>query len=123
MKIVSHNFLTYSAKIIAQILGEILYFPVWWYSVGFFRALKNLFNFWRNQEKSLGFSVWLRNIFVPMYGQYDFPGRLISFIIRLVQIIFRGALLLVLLFLLLIILFLWLLLPIFLLLAIAFQIS
>jgi len=119
----SHNFLTYSGKIIAQILGEILYYPLWWYSVGFLRAIKSLFNVWRNQEKSLGFSVWLRNIFVPMYGQHDFPGRLISFIIRLVQIIFRGALLLVLLMLLLAILLGWLLLPIFLLLAIAFQVN
>ncbi|MFA5886645.1 MAG: hypothetical protein WC863_02580 [Patescibacteria group bacterium] len=90
-----NNFLTYSGKIIFQILGEILYFPIWWYSVGLMLLLKNLVKFWRGQEKALGFSIWLKNIFVPMYGQRDMASRIISFIMRLIQIIFRGAVLLV----------------------------
>jgi len=120
---ISHNFLTYSGKIIVSILREILYFPLWWYSVGFFRAIKKAFGFWRAQEKTLGFSVWLKNIFVPMYGQSDLTGRLISFLIRLVQVIFRGALLFVVFALVLFFLIFWLLIPIFLLLTIAFQLS
>lgn len=119
----NHNFLTYSGKIILQILGEILYFPIWWYSVGFGRLVKGVWRFWRNQEINLGFSVWAKNLFVPMYGQRDFAGRLISFLIRLVQIIFRGAVLLLWLFIMLLILIGWLALPLLLLLALSFQIS
>ncbi len=104
-----NNFLTYSGKIIFQILGEILYFPIWWYSVGLMRLLKNLVKFWRGQEKALGFSIWLKNIFVPMYGQRDMASRIISFIMRLIQIIFRGAILLVWFLVVLLILVLWLL--------------
>ncbi|MFA4999847.1 MAG: hypothetical protein WC545_00595 [Patescibacteria group bacterium] len=117
----SHNFLTYSGKIITQILGEILYFPIWWYSVGFIRRVKVSWSFLRNREISLGFSVWAKNIFVPMYGQRDFAGRLISFLVRLVQIIARGLVLFLWLIIVLLGLIFWLALPILLLIALAFQ--
>jgi len=117
-----HNFLTYSGKLIVSLILEIVYFPIWWYSVGFFRTTKNVWNFWRNQEKSLGFSVWAKNIFVPMYGQSDWAGRLISFLVRLVQVIFRGLALLIWLIICLVILALWLVLPVFLVIALFFQI-
>lgn len=118
----SHNFLTYSGKVLIQILGEILYFPIWWYTVGFFRFLKNSFRFFSDQEKSLGFLIWAKNLFVPMYGQYDWAGRLISFVIRLVQIVFRGLALFIWLLLVLLAIVVWLMFPIFLLLALAFQV-
>jgi len=117
-----HNFLTYSGKIIVSLILEIVYFPLWWYSIGFFRLLKNIGNFWRDQEKSLGFSVWLKNIFVPMYGQYDWAGRLISFFVRLVQIVIRGLALLFWLIIGLALLIFWLALPVLLLIALFFQI-
>lgn len=33
--------------------------------------------------------IWLKNFFVPMYGQYDWTGRLISVFMRLVILIGR----------------------------------
>ena len=119
----NHNFLTYSGKVILQIFGEILYFPVWWYSVGFARATKRAFRFWRAREVSLGFSIWLKNIFVPMYGQRDLAGRVISFVMRLVQIIFRGVVLLFWLGLVLMALIIWLIFPILLFLGLASQLA
>ena len=116
-----HNFLTYIGKIIVQILGEILYFPVWWYTVGFARLAKNSWRFWRSREQALGFMIWLKNIFVPMYGQHDFASRVISFVMRLIQIIFRGLILLIWFLLALLSLIIWLAFPILLLLALAFQ--
>jgi hypothetical protein len=118
-----HNFLTYSGKIIFQILGEIIYFPIWWYSVGFWRLLKNSWQFLSHQEEILGFSVWAKNIFVPMYGQHDFAGRVISFLMRFIQIIARGLVLAVLSVLVLVIVSGWLALPFFLLFVTIFQIS
>lgn len=117
-----HNFLTYSGKIIVSLILEIIYFPVWWYSVGFYRLIINSWNFLRGQERALGFMVWAKNIFVPMYGQTDWAGRLISFIVRLVQIIARGFVMLILLIICLLVLIFWLALPLILLLALFFQI-
>lgn len=117
-----HNFLSYSGKIIISLILEVVYFPVWWYSVGFFRVAKNIWRFFRGREQSLGFSIWLKNIFVPMYGQYDFAGRLISFFIRLIQIIFRGLVLFFWGAICLSLVISWLALPVLLILAMAFQI-
>jgi hypothetical protein len=119
----NHNFLTYPLKIILQIIGEILYFPIWWYSVGFIRAAKRAFRFWQAQEESLGFSIWVKNIFVPMYGQHDAASRIISFFMRLIQIIFRGLILLLWFGLVLLFLLLWLVFPILLFLGLAFQLA
>lgn len=117
-----HNFLSYSFKIIISLILEIIYFPIWWYGEGLFKVVVNLFSFLRNQERSLGFFIWLKNVFVPMYGQYDWPGRLISFFIRLVQIIIRGVALFVWLVICLSLLIIWLALPVLLVLFLFFQI-
>ena len=37
-----------------------------------------------------GLRVWVKNLFVPMYGDTVFVGRLISFAVRLFVIIVRG---------------------------------
>jgi hypothetical protein len=116
-----HNFLTYSGKIILQIIGEILYFPVWWYSVGAWRLLKNLWRFWCGQEEALGFSVWAKNILVPMYGQLDIASRVISFVMRSIQVVFRGIILIFWLALIIAVFIIWLALPIWLLIALSFQ--
>ena len=39
--------------------------------------------------RTLAIRVWIRNIFVPMFGMYDWQSRLISFFMRVVQIIGR----------------------------------
>lgn len=117
-----HNFLTYSGKIIISLFLEIVYFPIWWYSVGFFRFFGNVRLFLRGQAKASGFFVWAKNIFVPMYGQSDFAGRAISFFVRLVQVIFRGFILLLWTAICFLALIIWLAVPIFLTLALFFQI-
>ena len=76
---------------VGEVAFTIIYFPFWWYSVGFIRFLRSLGGFLRNREESLAWFVWVKNIFRPMYGQGDFAGRLISFVMRLIQIIFRGV--------------------------------
>ena len=105
------NSLTTSSKLIVQVFWDFLYFPLWWYSVGWARFGNFLRGFVLWQEASLGFSVWLKNLFRPMYGQRDFTGRLISFFIRLTQIIFRGFMLLVVTAIALVLFFCWALLP------------
>jgi hypothetical protein len=80
-------------KIFTDIFIDIVFFPFWWYSFGLFKTIKKLIDFVVDKEKSLALAVWIKNIFTPMYGQRDIQGLLISFFIRLTQIIFRGLIL------------------------------
>ncbi len=74
-----------------ETLGEVLYAPVWWYTRGALSALKRCRVRIHDANEYLGFTVWLRNIFVPMYGQDDMAGRLISLGMRVVQVLVRGV--------------------------------
>ena len=41
----------------------------------------------------LAIKVWIKNIFVPMFGMHDWQSRIISFFMRVVQIIGRAIVL------------------------------
>ncbi len=71
-------------------LRDIVSFPVWWYTKGIVYMLEQLLFSARRQAAFFAVSLWVRNLFVPMYGQYDWQGRIISFFIRLIQIVFRS---------------------------------
>ncbi|PKM91075.1 hypothetical protein CVU82_03395 [Candidatus Falkowbacteria bacterium HGW-Falkowbacteria-1] len=85
----NNNFFFYLSKISISIIWDIVYFPLWWYSVGFWRFLKTVASFLNEQWIIIGAGAWINNLFTPMYGQRDFTGRAISFFVRIFQIIFR----------------------------------
>lgn len=97
--------------VILGIFKDVLFFPFWWYSFGLFKTLIWLKNFISDKQKSLGLGVWVKNIFVPMYGQRDWQGMLISFFVRLVQIIGRSIAMIFWLIISFVIFWSWLLLP------------
>lgn len=88
---VNNNFLIYGLKVFTDLVREILYFPLWWYTGGLYKLAVFLSEFVIEKQKSIGLAVWAKNIFTPMYGQTDMAGKLISFVIRLIQVIFRSA--------------------------------
>jgi len=90
----SNSFIFYSLQIIAELVWDVFYFPIWWYGRGLVNLIMGIINFLANKEKSLALSVWVKNIFRPMYAQYDWQGLLISFFMRLFQIIFRSVIML-----------------------------
>lgn len=97
--------------IVIELIGDIAYFPIWWYSRG---AKKFFLFFWSKivvNQKRLGVGIWLTNLFTPMYGQADFQGKIISFFVRFFQIIIRSIILIVWTAILLVVFILWLLLP------------
>ncbi len=69
---------------------DLVYFPVWWYGAGLVHTMGSLFTSWRNYGRRLAVGVWVKNFFVPMYGQYSLQGRLISVFVRGVQILGRS---------------------------------
>lgn len=92
----SNNFASDSIKYVAiDLIGDILYWPLWWYSKGLLKTAEFCFGEIRSQQERLGLNVWVKNIFTPMFGQYDIEGRIISFFARLVQVIVRSILLLI----------------------------
>ncbi|MFC1613130.1 hypothetical protein ACFL23_02245 [Patescibacteria group bacterium] len=102
-----------SAKyIFVDFIGDIFYFPLWWYSKG----AKNVFLFCLKKSKEFGeylaLSVWIKNIFTPMYAQHDWQGRIISFLMRVVQIIFRTIIFIIWSAVIFILFILWLALPV-----------
>jgi len=108
---VTNNFAVYGAKIITELIYDIAYFPIWWYSRGLVQVLFFVRDFLITREKSLALFVWIRNIFTPMYGQSDIAGKLISFFMRLIQIVFRSIIMLFWLLISFLLLAFWLLLP------------
>lgn len=109
----TNNVLITSLKYVAKdLVGDFLYWPVWWYTKGLLNAIKLSLASIKNQQEALGVSIWIKNIFTPMYGQYDWEGRLISFVIRLIQIISRAILLVIWTILSLIPIILWIVLPV-----------
>lgn len=83
------------ARALTYTLLDIVHVPIWWYSKGLKLEINHLVSTIYDLDYLTGFSVWLKNIFVPMYGQRDWRGRLISILVRLFQIIVRGAVLFV----------------------------
>lgn len=67
-----------------DILLGILYFPVWWYGAGLVFMLGWLKRSFTTANRWLNLSIWIKNLFVPMYGERGFSGRVISFFMRLV---------------------------------------
>lgn len=92
---------------------DLVYFPVWWYTRGLKHAAIWCFELIKSGNSQLGPVLWLVNLFTPMYGQYDWQGRIISFFMRLFNVFGRGlALLFWIIFCFILFLF-WLLLPLF----------
>ena len=86
-----------SLKLFAvDFIGRILFWPIWWYTIGLKRLLTILAENIIEEEQRLGVGLWWKNLFTPMYGQYDWQGRIISFFMRLFVGIGRILLLLLL---------------------------
>ncbi len=78
-------------RILFDAITDIFYFPFWWYTGGVLHSLKWCGKFFLEGNQSLAPGLWLKNLFVPMYGQYDWQGRIISVVMRFVQFCVRAV--------------------------------
>ncbi|KAA0205674.1 hypothetical protein EDM68_05055 [Candidatus Uhrbacteria bacterium] len=76
--------------VVSETIGSVLRFPMWWYTDGLAKLGAWIVRELEYRWKAYAFSIWIKNMFVPMYGQYDWSGRLVSFIMRVVVLIGRG---------------------------------
>jgi len=105
-------FLIVFQRLLLETIFDFIYFPIWWYTKGMVHAAKWCFDLLKRGNQTLAPGLWLANIFVPMFGQNDWQGRIVSFFMRLVQVIFRGIALIFYLIFCVILFLLWLLLPV-----------
>ena len=98
--------------VLGATVADFLYTPIWWYTSGLWKQFQGVGRSLAARYGALAIDVWLKNLFVPMYGQYDMGGRIISFFVRLVQIIGRGIVLVIWAALILVWLIAWLLIPV-----------
>ncbi|MEK7632660.1 MAG: hypothetical protein AAB473_02620 [Patescibacteria group bacterium] len=78
------------AGLLWELGGDILRFPAWWYGKGLLRAATYAMEFVQGYVRSIGVMTWARNMFVPMFGRYDWQSRIISVFMRLVNVVGRG---------------------------------
>ena len=96
-----------------QALLDIVYAPVWWYSSGAKQVFLGCGASIKHTAAQLAPGLWLKNIFVPMFGQHDLQGRFVSFFVRLGNIIVRGIALVIWMLLVFTFFAFWLVLPLF----------
>ena len=81
---------TIISRLFAGIFFEIISAPIWWYSQGLVWFIKRIGLSIKDTSVSAGLGLWVKNLFVPMYGQYDAWGRIVSFLVRFANIIGRS---------------------------------
>ncbi|MFH1711816.1 MAG: hypothetical protein ABH846_01090 [Patescibacteria group bacterium] len=73
-----------------DLLGGIVKWPVWWYTKGLALRIEGAIRSVKYVWQLQAVGVWIKNIFVPMFGQYDWQSRMISVFMRIVNIIGRS---------------------------------
>lgn len=81
-----------STFIVRELVGEILYFPVWWYTAGTKEIWTALVRQWLGLSERLGLRLLLQSMGKPMYGDYTRTGRIISFFFRIFLVAIRFVL-------------------------------
>ena len=76
--------------LIGDLLGSVFRFPLWWYSEGLLGVVRWAARSLSYRFRGYAISLWVRNLFVPMYGTRDWAGRLISLVMRIVVILARS---------------------------------
>lgn len=72
-----------------DLVKEVLYFPVWWYSKGLLKASNFLIKQIKGGNERFAISILIRYWLKPMYGQQDWQGKIISFFIRTIHLAWR----------------------------------
>lgn len=75
-------------------------------------AAKKSLSLLQRGNNRLAPGIWLANIFVPMFGQFDWQGRIVSFFMRVVQVVVRTGVLAIWLVVCLLLFFSWFVIPV-----------
>ncbi|MFA5070695.1 MAG: hypothetical protein WC528_05450 [Patescibacteria group bacterium] len=99
--------------ILKELVFDVVYFPVWWYTAGLKKAGLFFVNEVLSWSNRLSLKILFMNLLKPMYGDYSRSGRIISFFLRIIVFFYKLVLMVIWLAILLVLLLLWLVLPVF----------
>lgn len=77
-------------RLVMDFFLHLVYFPLWWYTAGALYVGRRLWEWIRIVNEYLAPGLWIRHLFVPMFGQHDWQGRIVSFFLRLMNSIVRS---------------------------------
>ncbi len=83
------SLLTIIKSTLGETIIDIFCFPFWWYSTG---LKKRLIGFKRGVvglARNLALKLMITHLFKPMFGERSKSGRIISFFMRLILLIWR----------------------------------
>ena len=98
-------------SLILDMIGEILYFPIWWYSRGLLNILNYFISSIRDTNRNLALTLLFKSLFKPMFGVQDRSGRIISLFMRLILVLARLLIFILLLFFYVLVVLFWAVLP------------
>ncbi len=78
-------------SILVDLIGDVIYFPIWWYTAGLAQVLKSFARNIKSMASQLALRLLVLNILKPMFAQYDRAGRIISFFMRIVILVGRAV--------------------------------
>ncbi len=75
---------------VSQTMHAMLLWPIWWYTKGLVWMLEVAKRMTVHTSRQLAVGVWVKNLFVPMFGLHDWQSRIISVFMRSLQIVGRS---------------------------------
>ncbi len=72
-----------------DVVLDALSLPMWWYTKGLLGVVIFFVGQTHLMIQSIGLGIWLKSMFKPMYGERSVQGRIISFFMRLVVLIWK----------------------------------
>lgn len=94
-----------------DVLFDALTTPVWWYTEGLGNVLRFFARNAAYGANVIGIGIWTRALFKPMYGERSWQGRIVSFVMRLIVLVWDVGIYVILLAFLLIFVIAWILMP------------
>ncbi len=72
-----------------DLLGSVISFPVWWYTQGIADVARWLGARLAYRLRQASLRLWMSSLLLPMFGQWDWVGRLISIVMRVLILFAR----------------------------------
>ena len=99
--------------LLKDIVINIVYFPIWWYSNGLLKVLKYTIASIKDFAHGLNIGLLFKYLLTPMYGYNDISSRVISFFVRIVHFLVLFFITIVWTIVLIILVLAWILIPVF----------
>ena len=94
-----------------DVVLDALSVPIWWYTEGLIAVLRFFTRNARYGANVIGIGIWAKALFKPMYGERSWQGRIVSFVMRLIVLLWDMVIYVILLVFLLLFVAFWVSLP------------